>query len=42
MSFVSPLPFVLSPPSWQAGRSAGGDKGKGKYSAADAAMADVD
>jgi len=26
----------------QAGRSAGGDKGKGKYSAADAAMADVD
>jgi large subunit ribosomal protein L26e len=26
----------------KAGRSAGGDKGKGKYSAADAAMADVD
>jgi hypothetical protein len=35
-------PLSSFPSSVQAGRSGGGDKDKGKYSAADAAMADVD
>ena len=40
--FLSLFLSLLSLSLWQAGRSAGGDKGKGKFSEKDVAMADVD